>query len=137
MAIFSCCVCGHAVCRRQYLQFTEGKGLPTSRFMIRTHQALGLISKRQADYLVTKKERENKFAEIATRKLEQKQYREWAKGKTDYEKVYRAGFEAKEKREQQAEKIKERETAKNEVNAPTNKETTNTQPTPERRERHR
>jgi hypothetical protein len=124
------------ISRRQYLQFTEGKGLPTSRFMIRTHQALGLISKRQADYLVTKKERENKFAEIATRKLEQKQYREWAKGKTDYEKVYRAGFEAKERREQQAEKVTEQKAAENQAKAATNKEQ-NTQPTPERRERHR
>jgi conjugative relaxase-like TrwC/TraI family protein len=39
----------------QYKKFTEGKGLPKSVIGIRTHQAVGLISKRQADYLVYKK----------------------------------------------------------------------------------
>jgi hypothetical protein len=39
----------------QYKKFTQGTGLPKSVIGIRTHQALGLISKRQADYLVYKK----------------------------------------------------------------------------------
>ena len=39
----------------QYKKFTKGTGLPKSVIGIRTHQALGLISKRQADYLVSKK----------------------------------------------------------------------------------
>lgn len=37
---------------KQYRQWTQGKGLPKSTIGIRTHQALGLISKKQADYLV-------------------------------------------------------------------------------------
>ncbi|MBE9082862.1 relaxase domain-containing protein [Tolypothrix sp. LEGE 11397] len=39
----------------QYRKFTQGIGLPKSVIGIRTHQALGLISKRQADYLLYKK----------------------------------------------------------------------------------
>ena len=39
----------------QYKKFTQGKGLPKSVIGIRTHQALGLMSKRQADYLVYQK----------------------------------------------------------------------------------
>ena len=39
----------------QYKKFTQGTGLPKSVIGIRTHQALGLISKRQADFLVHKK----------------------------------------------------------------------------------
>jgi conjugative relaxase-like TrwC/TraI family protein len=40
----------------QYKKFTEGKGLPKSVIGIRTHQALGLISKKQADFLLYKKQ---------------------------------------------------------------------------------
>ncbi|BAZ00504.1 exonuclease V subunit alpha [Tolypothrix tenuis PCC 7101] len=39
------------ITRRQYLQFTQGKGLPQSEFSITVYQAFGLISKKQADYL--------------------------------------------------------------------------------------
>ncbi|MCG6137090.1 MAG: relaxase domain-containing protein [Nostoc sp. LLA-1] len=39
----------------QYKKFSEGKGFPKSVIGIRTHQALGLMSKRQAEYLLYKK----------------------------------------------------------------------------------
>ena len=37
---------------KQYRKYTQGTGLPKSVIGIRTHQALGLMSKKQADYLV-------------------------------------------------------------------------------------
>jgi conjugative relaxase-like TrwC/TraI family protein len=41
------------ITRRQYLQFTQGKGLPQSEFGIKVYQAFGLISKKQAEYIRT------------------------------------------------------------------------------------
>ena len=43
------------ISRANYKKFTEGKGIPKSVIGIRTHQALGLISKRQAEYLLHQK----------------------------------------------------------------------------------
>lgn len=46
------------VSRKQYLQMVEGKKLPTSKFVLRTQQALGLVSKRSADAMIKKMEYE-------------------------------------------------------------------------------
>ena len=40
------------ISHRQYDRYTKGKGLPTSVLGIRVHQALGLISAKQANYLL-------------------------------------------------------------------------------------
>jgi conjugative relaxase-like TrwC/TraI family protein len=88
------------ISRKQYLQFTQGKGLPTNRFMIRTYQTVGFISKKQADYLIAKPELEKRFAEVAAWKQDQQNYKAWAKDKSEFDKVYRAGTEAKAKREE-------------------------------------
>ena len=40
------------ISHRQYDRYTKGKGLPTSVLGIRVHQALGLISTKQAEYLL-------------------------------------------------------------------------------------
>jgi conjugative relaxase-like TrwC/TraI family protein len=94
------------ISRKQYLQFTQGKGLPKNHFMIRTYQVVGLISKNQADYLIAKPELEKKFAEVAAWKQQQQDYKAWAKDKSEFDKVYRAGTEAKAKREERESKQK-------------------------------
>ena len=94
------------ISRKQYLQFTQGKGLPKNHFMIRTYQAVGLISKKQADYLIAKPALEKRFAKVAAWKQQQQDYKAWAKDKSEFDKVYRAGTEAKATREERETKHK-------------------------------
>jgi len=107
--------------RSQYRKITEGVGLPKSRFVIRTYQAVGLISKKQADYLIAKPELEKRFAEVAAWKQEQKNYKAWAKDKSEYEKQFELGRSAKAKREERFQKFNQ-EKAQQQSVAPVKKQ---------------
>ncbi|NET07810.1 MAG: relaxase domain-containing protein [Symploca sp. SIO2B6] len=41
---------------RDYKRYTEGKGLPTSTIGIRVYEALGFVSKKQANYLISRQQ---------------------------------------------------------------------------------
>lgn len=71
------------ITRRKYLQITEGKNLPSSKFKIIAYQAFGLISKRQANYLLQQRayrqknvqqRMDLKYARITASQQPQKQY---------------------------------------------------------------
>ncbi len=47
------------ISHRQYDRYTKGTGLPTSVLGIRVHQALGLISTKQANYLLIKNQKKS------------------------------------------------------------------------------